>query len=1065
MNRHIRKKSFLCLYLLLVCFIPIKAQDGITVKGTVTDENKEPLIGVTVQIKGTTTGTITDIDGNYTLPGVKPNTSLTFTYIGYAPQTIAVKGKNLLNVVMNSESVSLDDVVVVGYGSQKKLSVTGSVSSVQSKDLARTTATTTAATLAGKVPGITFRQSNGQPGTTMKMEIRNMGTPLFIIDGVMKDEGQFNNLDINDIESISILKDGAAAIYGVKAANGVVLVTTKRGKLNEKPTVNINGYYGFQNWTRFPKFSNAYNYTRAWAEADINTNGVNSSHLTHDELGKWQQGYYDPATGEDYRSFDWTDFVVRKNAPQKYINVSSSGGSDKTNYYLSVSRMDQDASFRDFNFNRTNVQLNLDTKITKYIKVGASMNGRIESRNSPAVGDDYGNDFWNLRWGLNRNLPTERPYANDNEAYLNNTRYNINNQAYADRDIVGAGDDLWRVFQGNWDVEWKTPLKGLKVTALYSYYVANNQVDRSKKYVPFYTYDKATDAYSETGQLATRSLLKKNRMVWENMYRFSIDYGNKFGDHSVNAVLVAEATERYDRSTIVFNDKLTDNFQTLFSKEGNNVNEDYYNVVPTAGFIGRVNYGYRDKYLVEFSGRYDGSFKMSRRPVNKRWGFFPSVSAGWRISEENFFKSSAISDFVSNIKLRGSYGEMGDDDVIGIDNFDHLSGYTYASNGSIISSNPFASSNGTPVTIITQDGVAVTNVTWATASMSNIGIDLGFFNNRLAVEVDGFCRKRRGLTAYRAGLNLPIETGIKNPKENLNTDEHIGIDGLVKWSDHVGSFNYSVGVNATLARKKDGRSNGQEFGSSWDEYRTSTQNRWAYINWGYQVTGRFQSQEEIDAYPVIMNVENGSDGNMTVLPGDLIYKDMNGDGVINDLDRRPIGYAEGGLPYLTFGLNFAANWKNFDLTFDFAGGALQSFQQSYETKWPFQAEGNTFDFMVNDRWHHQDPLDPSSPWVEGYYPALRLTPTDSWNNYCSNSTYWLTNVYYLRLRNLEVGYTLPVKWTQKAMIQKCRFYFNGTNLFCLDNISHLGIDPENTDVNGLGYPNVRTLSFGLNITF
>jgi hypothetical protein len=291
------------------------------------------------------------------------------------------------------------------------------------------------------------------------------------------------------------------------------------------------------------------------------------------------------------------------------------------------------------------------------------------------------------------------------------------------------------------------------------------------------------------------------------------------------------------------------------------------------------------------------------------------------------------------------------------------------------------------------------------------------------------------------------------------------VDGFVKWNDRIGDVQYYIGGNATLARKKDGRSYGQKFSDSWDEYRTSTHNRWAYVNWGYEVVGRFQSQEEIDAYPVIMELGNGSDRNMTVLPGDFIYKDQNGDGIINQYDVRPIGYAENGLPYVTFGFNLGAAWNNFDIALDFSGACMQSFQQNWETKWPFQASGNTFEFMVNDRWHHQDPLDPSSPWVPGDYPALRLTPTDSWNIYCNNSEYWLTNVRYLRLKNLEVGYTLPKAITQKATVTSCRFYVNGTNLFSLDNLRRIGLDPENNDTNGLGYPNNRIVTLGVNLTF
>lgn len=1074
-----------CLLLFLFAAIDASAQSKTTIQGNIADETKEPLIGVTVGVKGTTIGTMSDIDGNYTIQVDDPQaTTLVFTYMGFQKQEIAVKGRNVINIVMKADSEILDDVVVIGYGTQKKLSLTGSVSTIKSSDLARTASTTTAAALAGKVAGITNRQTSGEPGVGMRMEIRNMGTPLYVIDGVMKDEGQFNNLDINDIESISILKDGSAAIYGVKAANGVVLVTTKRGKINERPTVNVNAYYGFQSWTRFPELSNAYQYMRARAEADVNTFGIAGNSITQDHLDKYKIGYYDPLTGEDYRSFDWYDFAVKKNVPQKYLSVSSQGGGEKTNYYLSISRTDQDAAFKDFNFNRTNIQLNLDTKIGNYLKVGASMNGRIEKRESPAItmseGDCYKNDFWYLRWGISRNLPTERPYANDNTDYINKApgQNAQNNHAYATRGTAGYGDDVWRVFQGNWDVEWMTPIKGLKANFMYSYYIANNQEDRMKKSVPTYRYDYENESYIENGTIATgvdgmteRYLRKRRRTIEENMYRFSVNYDNQFGDHGINAVFVGEATERFEKALLMINNNIQSNDQTTFfdGDVNNQIRNEEYRVRPSAGFIGRVNYNYANRYLLELAGRYDGSFIFSK---GNRWGFFPTVSTGWRVSEEKFFKESFLEKYISNFKVRASYGELGSDDnysssrVLAIGDWDYLYGYNMNAGTGVISSDPFLSSDGTTINSVQQRGMPISNLSWIKSKMLNVGFDFGFLNNRLTFEIDGFKRSRKGLTDRRNDVKIPVETGYgEMPLENLNTDMHIGIDGMIKWQDNINNdFYYSVGANATLARKKDGRTYGQTFANSWEHYRNSIQDRWAYVNWGYEVIGRFQSQEEIDGYPVIMNIDNGSDRNLTVLPGDFIYKDQNGDGVINHLDSRPIGYAEGGLPYLTFGINLMASYKGIDFAVDFAGAAMQSFQRNWETKWPFQA-GNTFNYMVDDRWHHEDPLDPTTPWVAGNYPAIRPQSINAWHVYCNNSTYWLTNASYLRLKNLEVGYTIPAKITRKAAIQRFRVYFNGTNLFSIDSTSKFGLDPENSDTNGLGYPMVRVLTFGANITF
>lgn len=1051
---------------------------GKAVRGNVADAEGMPVIGASVSVKGTSVGTITDQHGSFHLNMPDENAVVVVSCIGYKPQEIPASGDADLFITLHEDNQLLEETVVVGYGSQRKLTVSGSVVSVGAKELSRSIAPTTAAALVGKVPGVTYRQVNGQPGQTTRIEIRNMGTPLFIIDGVMKDEGQFNNIDVNDIESISLLKDGAASVYGVRAANGVVLVTTKRGRLKEKATVSVNAYYGIQNWTRFPKLSNAYDYKRSISEAHVNTNGVSHPLVdTYENLEKWRTGYYNKETGEDYRGFDWYEFATKSNAPQYYLNVSSTGGSDRTNYYMSVGRMVQESVFPDFEFNRSNVQLNLDTRINDYIKVGASMNGRIETRLSPTISgldetystDNYSTDYWMMRWGLNLNKPTERPYANDNPQYINQIGNNLTNQAYGRRDIIGGRDNVWRVFQGNWDIDIKTPLKGLGVNFLYSFYIANEQEEVQRKEVSFYKYDRVNDLYISTddkGDPITSGspfLAKKQHTIWENMYRFSINYDNKFGggDHHVSGSFIAEASERFNKNMRVANTEITNNFTHLFSTDdANKILLDTYSVVPRLGYIARLNYNYRDKYIVELTGRYDGSFKF---PKDKRWGLFPSVSAAWRVSEEGFFRQSSLNSWLTNLKLRASYGEMGDENVVA--DFAYLGGYDAQKYGAVISNDPFNSNTGTTIQVITQRGIPITNITWITASITNAGIDLGFLNNRLAVEMDGFYRKRSGLAADRDDVYLPAETGSSLPPENLDTDMHMGVDGAFKWRDRIGELQYFAGANITFARKRNGESYGERFPTSWHEYRHSTQNRWANVNWGYEVIGRFQTQEEIDSYPVIMEVTNGSDRNINILPGDLIYKDQNGDGVINDYDRRPIGYAENSLPYLTFAINFGLEWKGIDVAVDFAGAGMQSFQQDYETKWPFQADGNTFEFMVNDRWHHADPLDPSSPWVGGYYPALRVTPTDSWHVYCSNSTFWLTNVRYLRLRNLEIGYSIPEKIIRKVLMQRCRIYFNGTNLFSLDNLRKIGLDPENNDTNGLGYPNNRVLTLGVNLTF
>ena len=1080
--KHLKKISK---HLLIAVFflqtINLFAQSKV-VSGTVTGPDREAIIGASVMVKGTTVGTVTDMDGKYTVKVPDGKSVLVFSYIGHEKQEINIGGKSIVDVELKSASQALDEVVVVGYGTQRKVSLVGSVGSVKSDDLIRTKSSTTATALVGKIPGITNRQTSGQPGASTTLQIRNLGTPLYVIDGVMKDEGQFNNIDINDIESISILKDASAAIYGVKAANGVVLVTTKRGKLNQKVSVNLNAYYGWQKWTYFPKGADAYTLKRAKAEGEINTTGTTS--ITQDELDKWKAGYYNPATGEDYRSFDWYDYSVHA-APQSYVNVSSSGGSDKINYYMSFSNLDQDAVFEDFNFNRKNFQLNADAVINRSFKVSASMNGRLEKRSEPAtnINDvDSKMNYQTLRWGLLMNPSYERPYANDNPNYpaYNENSY-LYNPAAATKDIMGEHTDIWRVFQGNWDITYTTPVKGLSAKATYSYYYAGQTGEKFHNGYNLYNYDRENDAYIVAKNTDEDSFLTKYfKGVQENMFRFTINYDNKFGKHAINAVGAAEATEREEKWHWTSLAPVDNNYVSLLkdvgTKDGTGIDETFWETA-TVGFIGRVNYTYDDRYIVEASGRYDASNKF---PKDKRWGFFPSVSAAWRISEESFFKNSKISNVMSNLKLRVSYGEMGDDDgnLLGMNGYEQYTGLTYNSNNAVITPNPYnPDPSSSYIKGTTLKNLPVTNISWINTSIANIGLDLGFFNNKLSVEVDAFKRSRNGLVALREDVSakMPTEMGLTLPSENLNSDMHIGMDGMVKWTDQVGDFAYSVGVNATFARQKYGETYGQAFGNSWDEYRNKTYKRWSGINWAYEVEGRFKSQEEIDNYDKIMQV-SGYDGVsqlQTLLPGDFKYKDLNNDGVINEYDMRPIGYAVGNngqqlLPNVTFGVNLACSWRGFDLAIDLAGGGMMSYFQDYEVKWAFQSSsgnGNVPAYLIDDCWHRVDPFNPNSEWVEGRYPAVRTTNHHSLSNAYWQSDFWLYNMRYIRIKNLEIGYTLPKKWLEKVYLTNCRVYFNGTNLLSLDNLHHLGLDPEMDERNGMGYPPHKAFTLGINVSF
>jgi TonB-linked SusC/RagA family outer membrane protein len=995
------------------------------------------LSGVTIQVKGTTIATQTDAEGNYTI-NAPADATLVFSSVGYGSQEVKVNNRTTLNVQMQTATQQMNEVIVVGYGTQRRGSVTGAISNIRADDIARTTATTTSGALVGKIQGITARQGDARPGAGTSIQIRNLGSPLYVIDGVPSDEGQFNNLGIDDVESISILKDASAAVYGLRASNGVILVTTKKGRAGAKPAINVSGYYGISNFTRYPKPANAYQYLRGLLESGQNGGaGVN---ITPEELEKWRVG-----TEKGFQSFDYYDMVMRPNVPQYYANASASGGSERVNYYFSVSHVNQEALIREFSFERTNFQANLDVGLAKGLKIGTQLYGRLEDRFQIGVPglDDYFNPFLSIftMW------PTERPYANDNENYINQT-HNVNvNPATYKKDVTGYIDEIWRAAKGNFYAQYDFGF-GLTVKGTYSYNFTNFDFDGFEYTYNAYQYDAATDSYITNSSWGNQNPWRERRKrnIVDRFAQLQLSYNKRIGDHNVAAVAAYERSDNVNQFLVVHTVP-PNNYIPLMSFANQDLLIDQWSTWARAGYIGRVNYDYKQRYLVELLGRYDGSYLYA--PGN-RYGFFPGVSLGWVASSEPMFKDN-VGSFFSNLKIRASYGETG----LEIENtpapFSYLQGYDFLSGSSVF--------DGSYVIGVRPRGLPITNLSWVTSITKNIGIDFGFFRQKLTGQIDVFERRRKGYPASRYDVLLPTEVGYTLPLENLNVDAHRGIEGVLTYASQAGNVDFSIGVNATVSRLRHISTYKPRFANSWHEYRSSIEDRWANINWGYQVIGQFQSQEEIDNYTV--NVDG--QGNRTLLPGDLIYKDVNGDGVINGLDERPIGYAEGANPYLSFGVNGSLGYKGFTLQFDFAGAGMQTFNRYWELRFPYQNNGNSPDFMLEDRWHRADPFDSNSEWVPGFHPPLRKNG-QSHSSYARHSDYWLTNVRYIRLRNLELGYNFDKNMISRLGLNRLRVYLNASNLFSIDNLKEYGIDPEISATNGLVYPQQRVINLGLNLS-
>jgi TonB-linked SusC/RagA family outer membrane protein len=1037
------KILFLYVFMWLV---PILTYAQTKITGQVMSTDKEPIVGASVLVEGmpnliTSTGP----DGRFELNDGKGY--LLISYVGYKPQRIAIGTLTKFTVLMEPSDQSLEEVVVVGYGKQSKRNITGAVSNIKSEDIVRSSSTTTAGALAGKVQGISVRGKDARPGRGASIEIRNMGNPLYVIDGIAYG-GQtgtdwvgtqngsgadiFNALNLEDIESISILKDAAAAIYGFRAAGGVVLITTKKGNKGEKAKININGYQGWQNLTRFPKLANAAQYTRGLVEAAQNEGKDPNSIYTPQELEKWQLG-----TEPGYKSYDYYDMIIRKNIPQRYINGNVTGGSDKSNYFLSVGHLTQDAMIKDFNYKRTNLQANMEATILEGLTIGTQISGRHEGTQD--VGLPGGDGYFSSILAMFKNRPTVSPYANDNPNYPNHTNDFAYNPAVFDRDIAGYKDNKYLAGNVNLFASYKTKF-GLSAKGTVSYNYTNNKFDGFQ-----YTYDVyrfEDNEYKATGGTRSGWRYDTNRDIVSRFAQFLIDYNKNIGNHAFSGTIGYERSD-WVRTLRTLGANPTNNYIPLMRLSELNGLGDEWSYEARAGYIGRLNYNYKGKYLVELLGRYDGSYLYYK---DRRWGFFPGASIGWRVSDEQFFQP--LKSVVNDLKLRASIGQTGKEEGVGM--HDYLAGYNWASGDAIL--------DGNYVTGVQPRGLPIRNLSWVKNTTYNIGIDAGLLDNKLTLSADVFKIIRTGFPGKRYDVLLPEEIGYALPNENLGKNGYYGAEGMITYSDKIGELNYVVSGNITYSRFKAIESYKPRFSNSWNEYRNSAEDRWGGVWWGYQVVGRFQSEEEIRNHPI----NNDGSNNRTQLPGDFIYKDVNGDGVINGMDERPIGYPTGWAPMMSFGGRIGLNWKGIDLNVDFSGGAVQSWFQDYELRNAFHGGGNSPAYLLEDRWHRADPYDSNSEWIEGYYPAIRNG--NSGPNH-RNSDFWLTNVRYLRIRNLELGYNFSNDLIKKIKAEKIRVYVNGSNLFSFDNVKKFQIDPEIEAAAAVVYPQQRVFMVGFNLTF
>jgi TonB-linked SusC/RagA family outer membrane protein len=1035
-----RKRLLKLLLFTFFSVISSYAQNEISIKGKIVDSKNLPLPGATINVKGTSESTTTDFDGKFTISSPS-NGTLVVSFIGFKNKEIAVDGKTTITIDLAEEVSALDEIIVVGYSKQNKKSITGAISSINADDIDRVHAgATVGAALAGKMAGVSYRMADGRPGASASIQIRNMGRPMYVIDGIEQDEGTFNQISQNDIESISILKDAAAAVYGIKAGNGVVVVTTKKGKRNTKPTVNINAYTGQQNWTNFMEADNSsYNWMLAKADAQMNQSG--STEITKEELQKYKEG-----TLEGYKSFDWKDYIVKGDAPLSSVSVSTTGGSEKINFYIGATSLKQESVLGDqFNFDRKNIQSNIDANITDHLKIGIQINGRIEHTLNPGIpGAD---DYWLPRFAIGRNRPFERPYANDNPEYLNDIRHNETNFALHNYKIGGYMENYWRSmgYNANAEYTFSGVLKGLKAVGRYSYYLADQVMNGHEYTYEAYTYHADDDSYEVTGGSTNPWRERRTRKVMRDIFQVSLEYKKSIGDNNFEFLFLNERQDQQDQEQWVHAVPATNTLPLIYFTDMDTY-DDRDDQQAKVGYVGRINYNYKNKYFLESSIRHDATWKFA---PEKRSGLFPGISAGWRVTEEQFMKNLLGENSVLNeFKIRGSYAILGDDDI-GIGPYDYLPGYNYGGTPVIL--------DGKPVVPASDKGQIVDNLTWYENHISNIGVDFYLFDSKLSGTFEAFKRTREGLKGRKYDVLIPNELGYSLPEENVNSDEVFGWETSLGYKDNIGDFTYNVSGNFTLSRTEFLDSYKPRFAGAYQEYRDSGEHRYQNLFWGYTAIGQFQSQEEINNYAI----NNDGRGNSTMLPGDIKYKDINGDGKIDWYDETVIGHTNG-QPLINFGFSISLAYKGFDFTSDFSGASGYSWNQSWETRVPFQNEG-ALNTILEDRWHRADPFDLNSEWIPGKYPALRFNDGGH-SNYNKNSTFWLHNVTYLRARTIELGYSLPKGILNKINMTKARFYINAYNLFTVDNLGEFGVDPEIADENGLQYPQAKFVNLGVNLS-
>jgi len=1022
LSEYIKTHNRLFFLLVVLVLSTSSAIAQMQITGTVVDSDNLPIPGVNVLVKDTTTGTATDFEGSFTIEVNKGNV-LVFSYMGFETKEVLINEETNLEITLIQDNDSLDEVVVIGYGKKSKTKVISAISTIDSKTLKKLPVPQVSNALEGLAAGLFVRQTSGEPGfSSSSFEIRNFGNALVIVDGA---PGDLNQLDPNEIEDISVLKDAAAAaVYGVQGGNGVVLITTRKGSVG-KPKLSYSNQFTYSTFTQYPDFFNSAQYAEVFNEGLRNAN--QDPRFTEAEIELFRNGN----DLINYPNTDWKDLVLDDWGFQQRHNLNLAGGTEKVKYFVSGGFVDQGSNYSAdvLSFQQFNIRGNLNAEVTDNLTLTLNLAGRRGNREAPAYSS------FDIFRELSRALPIDLAYYPDGTPARpsfspNHIQEGLRNFNAGYFRSINNNVDAKLTLQ--WDVN---QVKGLSIKAYGSliYDTSFNKdwgkgyelftLDRqSGEYIPFTAVPEG--AFSETIlQLSTN---------YSNHYvlRPSINYDRRFGDHSVSGLLLAEIQKiqgenfsgrRQDFQSSAIDQLYAGSLQNQVA-EGGEFREN------RMGYVGRFSYDYKSKYFIESSFRYDGS---SRFAPGNEWGFFPSVSAGWRLSEESFFEP--LKSTVSDLKLRASVGTAGNDNTAA---YQWLSGFNY--------SFFYVIGDGTIPTI---DNTALANrdITWETNTTYNVGLDARFLSGDLQFSFDYFYRKREDVLAF-ASRSIPSTLGVSIAAENLYEFSNEGFEFSINYTKKI---NDDLRLNGLLNFSRS-REKAIFIDENLQEDPFMRQNLtitggFTNLRRGYISNGLFQTQEEIDQWAI-----QDENGNATIQPGDVRYRDLNDDGVIDVKDQKVFG--DGDKPAINYSLNLGAEYKNWGLSVLLTGAAGYDIYIDGEAQRPLVNGFNGYDYQL-DYWTPQN--------TNAAYPRISNGGANPNNNRYSD--FWMRDGTHLRIRNVNLSYSIPTV-AKKLNIDELTVFCTGTNLHVFKKYDE-DFDPQNTSSLGWYYPQNKSYTLGVNLTF